>query len=172
MEPRDRLAASIGAEEAAVLWPHLTERRLAEGEAMFTEGVSSRQLYFVVEGTLIASVLTDEGPVGLGTVAPGAWVGEIGFIDGGASTATVVAATDVTVYGTTHTDLLQVADTHPRAAAVLIREITTQLANRLASSTAGIVEEIADGMYRLREPHENRGWLSNALERLFGWGNA
>lgn len=168
MDPLQLLEKALGADEAAVLWPHLSVARFSPGQSMFRDGVPSSHLYFVTEGTLNASVGTNSGPVGLGVVGPGSWVGEVGFVDGGPATANVIAGEPVVALRVTHDELMLLKDEHPHAAAVLMRAVTVQLADRLRASTAGIVEQVAEGRYRLRAPEENRGWMSNALGWLLG----
>ncbi len=168
MDGQAALAGSIGKEEAAALWPHLTVESYRPGTKMFVEGVPSSHLYFVVSGSLTASVGASDGAVSLGIVGPGAWVGEIGFIDGGSATATIIAGERTTALRITQAEMMLPKDEHPRAAAVLMRTVTGQLADRLMRSTRGIVEEIADGQYRVREAKANESWLSNALGWLLG----
>ncbi len=168
MDGQAALASSIGKAEAEALWPHLTVESYRPGTKMFVEGVPNNHLYFVISGSLTASVGASTGAVSLGILSPGAWVGEIGFIDGGAATATIIAGERTKALRITQEEMMRLKDEHPRAAAVLMRTVTGQLADRLIRSTRGIVEEIADGQYRVREPEANQSWLSNALGWLLG----
>lgn len=168
MDARDLLAESIGEEEARILMAHLWAEDFRPGHTLFMEGVPANDLYYLVSGSLTVTVQTAGGDVSLGLVRPGAWIGEIGFIDGGAATATVKSAETSRVLRISHDGLMTLQAKHPHAAAVLMRTVTAQLAQRLVSSTAGIVEQITEGRYRLKRPEETRSWLSRALGSLFG----
>ena len=146
----------------------LTAALFPPNRYLFRESVPSSHLYFVVSGSLVATVGTSSGDVSLGVVRPGSWIGEIGFIDGGLATATVKAGEATRVLEISHAELASLQQNHPRAAAVLMRTVTMQLAQRLRASTRGIIEEVAEGRYRLRQPEENRGWLAHAMGWLVG----
>lgn len=168
MGPQEQLAASVGTEEAATLWPHLELQKYRPGMVIFREGVPSQHLHFLVSGSLTVSIGTSDGSVSLGVIHPGAWLGEIGFVDEGAATATVAAGEPSLTLRISRDTLLELKNTHPHAAAVLLRTVTKQLATRLTRSTAGIVEQVAEGRYQLREAEENQGWLKLNLGWLLG----
>lgn len=73
----------------------LTEQVFSEGDVILTEGKSGIGFFVIAEGTVTYSV--DGTDVGSG--GPGEYFGEVALIDGRPRSATVTAATDVTVYG-------------------------------------------------------------------------
>ena len=170
MDAKAMLARSIGNDEAEQLLPHLEVEQFRPGMKMFREGVPSNHLYFLVDGSLTAAVGTSRGDVALGIVHPGAWLGEIGFIDHGPATSTLTAGEYCTALRISHASLLELQESHPHAASVLLRAVTRQLADRLKKSTTGIVEEVAEGRYRVKAAEDQRSWLQNALGWLMGTG--
>lgn len=172
MDAKAMLARSIGAEQAEQLIPHLEVEQFRPGMSMYREGVPSQYLYFLVQGSLTASVGAANGAVTLGVVQPGVWLGEIGFIDRGPATSTIVAGEYCVALRISHDQMLRLQEENPHAASVLLRTVTRQLAERLKKSTTGIVEQIAEGRYRLKEPAEQRTWLQDALGWLTGAGGA
>ena len=158
------LAGALGPTDAEKLWPHLTEVTFAPGDRLFVEGSPANSLYLLVDGAFEVSM----GAVALGPASQGQWLGEVGFIDGGNATATVRATSAGRALRFTHAELITLPESDPSAAAVLLRAVTRDLADRLRASTVGIVEQVGEGQYRLRKPEENKSWLSQALSRLFG----
>ncbi len=81
--------------------------RFQEGEALFQEGATGREMYIVRSGTV--SVYKDtpgEGRVLIAELGQGAFVGEMSFISGLKRSATAVAAQPV-MANCIHTDVLQ-----------------------------------------------------------------
>ncbi len=164
-DPGRLLAAALGAEGASLLRPYCEEVVLDPGEALMREGVVASHLFLVVAGAVAVQVDGRGGPVEIARCGPGAWLGEVGFIDQGPATSTVVAVDRVAVLRISHETLMRLETDAPRAAAALLRHVTRQLAQRIANGSAGIVQEVATGTYRFRQPAEARGWMS----RVFGW---
>ena len=96
----------------------------------------------------------------------------MGFLDGGPAMASVAVTAPGAALRIDHDTLVRLGSEHPHAASALLRHLTRQLATRIAEGSAGIVEEVAAGEYRLKKPEEVRGWLGRTLDRLFGWGGA
>lgn len=168
-DPTPLLAAALGAEGAARLLPHLEAVDLADGDVILTDGAPSSHLYLLVGGELgIVHVAPDGKRVDLGTRGPGSWIGEVGFVDAGPATATVVAKGPCRVLRIDHATLLRLADERPDVASVVLRVVTRQLAERIATSSSGIVEALAPGQVRVRKPEEVRGWVARALGWLVG----
>jgi CRP-like cAMP-binding protein len=138
------------------------------GEHVYTDGEPAARVVFVVSGTLEAGHDSGGRRLVLGTIEPGAWMGEIGFIDNGPATATVVAKTPTVLLCIHHAQLLQLADVHPEAASVLLRQVTRVLAERLQKSSAGIVRKLSDDRFIVEPVEETRGWLSRTLSWLVG----
>ena len=76
--------------------PALTRRMeqvdLDEGTVLVEQGDSQPWLWFIVDGRVRATLMSEDGPVTVGQVSAPVWLGEIGFIDGGPATATLTCA--------------------------------------------------------------------------------
>jgi CRP-like cAMP-binding protein len=106
--------------------------------------------------------------VTLGVRGPGSWFGEVGFVDAGPSTATVVARGPVSTLRIDHATLMRLSTDHPEVASALLRHVNRQMALRIAESSSGIMDHVGPGRYRLRKPDEVRSWTSRALSWLLG----
>jgi CRP-like cAMP-binding protein len=162
------LADAVGADGAAQLHPHLVALDLADGDTVFVDGVPCAHLVLIVSGELAIQHVADGRVVEMGTRGPGGWLGEVGLVDPGPATATVVARGPVRVLRMEHQTLLELITSHPEVASVLLRHVTRQLAERIATSSSGIVERVGPGQVRLRKPEEVRGWVSTVLGWLVG----
>ena len=167
-DPVALLAAAVGPEGAAQLRPHLEELALNDGEILFTDGVPSSHLCVLLEGELAVVYRGPTGTIELGVRPPGSWLGEVGFIDAGPATATVIAKGPCRLWRIDHPTVVRLIDEEPAVASVLLRHVMRQLAERIALSSSGIVEQVAPGQVRVRKPHEVRGWVSQALGWLLG----
>jgi CRP-like cAMP-binding protein len=165
---RTWLAEAVGADGAELLHPHLEAVTLADGETVFVDGVASSHVMLLVEGELVVRYEAGGHVVELGTRGPGSWLGEVGLIDPGPATATVVSRGPSRILRVDHATLLELAHERPEVASVLLRHVTRQLAERLATSSAGIVEHLGPGQVRLRKPEEVRGFVSTVLRWLSG----
>src|SRR5258708_34688878 len=70
----------------------LRRRTVTEGEVLWSQGDRARELVFIVEGGVSASLhVPGDRVVEIGHAGPGDIVGEIGLLDGGEHTMTVRA---------------------------------------------------------------------------------
>lgn len=113
------------------------ERRYGAGEMVFARGESSKALYAVIEGQLRAVATGSDGrEITLRLLDPGTVFGEIGLLDGGPRTATVIAQRASTVARIGRKELLAQIRAHPEIALNLL----AVLASRLRASTDQIEE--------------------------------
>lgn len=162
------LAPALGPADAALLLPHLEPLTLTDGQRILEDGQRSDSLFVVVDGEVAVTVEADTGAVELGVRGPGAWLGEVGLLDGGPATATVTARGPARVLRLRKDELVRMTEEHPEVATVLLRHLTRQLAERIAATSSGIVERVGPGQVRVRKPEEVRGWASGLLGWLLG----
>lgn len=67
---------------------------LRQNEVLLEEGRESAATFFVIEGSLTASVSGNGETVVLGEIGSGQWIGEVAVLNPGPATATVVAKSD------------------------------------------------------------------------------
>ena len=143
------------------------EVNLAVGAVLLTHGESNGTLYYVVEGSLRATRPTRAGAVELGTVEAGSWLGEVGLIDQGPSTATVVAVAPSRLLALDHEGLGRMLDDDPELACAILRRVTRTLASRLRRTSAGVLEALDDKDVRLVQG-ATVGWVQRAMSWLGG----
>jgi CRP-like cAMP-binding protein len=76
----------------------LRRRRVREGEILWRQGDDAREMVFIVEGGVSASLhVPGDRVVEIGRAGPGEMVGEIGLLDGGEHTMSARVTEDATV---------------------------------------------------------------------------
>ena len=123
-------------ERSPAQWDRLlafVERRgFRAGEVVIKRGDIDRALYIVVDGNLEARVT--EGRVGKGAAIPvpaGSVIGEIGFFDGLARSATVTAVTDGAMLRLSFEAFQTLAESEPQLAQAMLLDLGRILAVRL-----------------------------------------
>jgi len=123
----------LGAEEFALLAPHLRERVLAAGERFFGEGEPGGQVAFVLTGRLAVRKPT-EFPGRWQTIAllsAGAVVGEGGLLDDGVHGATVEALEESRLVLCDRRGFDSVAAAAPGVAIKMLRHLLSAASLRL-----------------------------------------
>ena len=110
----------------------------APGEVMLAEGDPSDHMLVIEEGR--ASILTvrdDGSPVRVLTIGPGMFTGEIGLLDGGPRSASVVADTAVRAHRLTRAGLERLSDDPAlRTRTLLLLNVAESLSGHLRRATA------------------------------------
>jgi CRP-like cAMP-binding protein len=114
----------------------LRRRTVQAGEFLWRQADDAREMAFVVEGTLSASLqVPGDRAVEVGSAGPGDVVGELGMLDGGGHTMSVRVAETATVLTLGRTDFAALlAGRHPSAFALrrrLAKLSTARLRNQL-----------------------------------------
>ena len=119
-----KLAAELTDEQCRVLATLVTLRALKQGEVLVQEGTVDNHLYVILGGTLgvIKNAGTDHA-VTVNTLAPGDFVGEMGFMDGTVLYASKVALGDTQVLGLEREKLESVLKSHPEIVYRVMRAI-------------------------------------------------
>jgi CRP-like cAMP-binding protein len=153
----DPLVAALGGPHAGAVRPHLEELALTEGQVLATVGEDQPWLVFLIDGAVEARGA--DGRV-LATVTAPAVLGEVGFTDAGAATATVVAAGPGQALRVHRDDLPTLLAEAPDAAALVVRAANHALAERLSEAT------LALGTPEAARPRRVR--VRRALSRMLG----
>jgi CRP/FNR family transcriptional regulator, cyclic AMP receptor protein len=93
------------------------ERSFSQGDVILSEGRGGVGFFLIGEGVVTYTV--DGKEVGSGS--PGEYFGEVALISDSARSATVTAATDVTVYGMTLWDFRALVEKNPDVASRLLQ---------------------------------------------------
>lgn len=110
----------------------LTDIPFEAGEVLFEQGDATGSLLCIVVGELVAEV--GEGRA-VASFAPGALVGEIGFLTGSPRTATVRALAGGRAIAIDRAGMVQLRRDHPDIAAILTETLAQIVAQRLTRTT-------------------------------------
>ena len=158
------LSADLGSGELDVLIGLLHRREVAEGEVLIAEGKTSDVLFLVWEGAAGVRL----GGAEVGRYGTGATLGEISFLDGGPSTASVVTVLPTTLLWIDRATFESLYLAHPRIATCLLHAVCRELATRMRNSTE-LLESLREGRDggepQPGPPHH--GFL-DAIRHLFG----
>jgi CRP-like cAMP-binding protein len=115
----------------------LRRRTVPEGEALWSQGNLARELVFIVEGGVSASLHVPGGRVvEIGRAGPGDMVGEIGLLEGGEHTMTVQATEPATVLALGRHDFAALLARPDPTAFELKRRLASQFTGRLRNQLA------------------------------------
>lgn len=141
-------------EEVQALVPHVNERDYPPGRTIFRKGEPGDALYLIRKGT-VRVIEEPEGraePRILSEIGPGGCFGEIALLTDAPRTATVVTATETTVFLIQKSDFDEAVQHSPRLAAA----VRALIRNRVRDLEAR----------RLIEPAQGRAWARRALRHL------
>ncbi len=117
------LFSDLGRRELERIADSFKERTLEAGETLTTEGAAGAGFFVIGAGTVTVTVQGEDR----GTLGPGDYFGEIALIDEGARTATVVAESDVTLYGMTFWEFRPIVESDARIAWKLLQALARKL---------------------------------------------
>ena len=103
-----------------------------EGAVIAKEGEPGIGLFMITDGNAIVSV----GGTKKGKLGPGDFFGEIALLDGGPRTATVTAASDVTMLGLTEWMFRGLIAEHPAIALKTLEAVAGRLRSLTKAATA------------------------------------
>ncbi|MCB9730171.1 MAG: cyclic nucleotide-binding domain-containing protein [Deltaproteobacteria bacterium] len=162
------LAEEMTGEERDRLLDRMVPRKYPFGEVVTEEGVFTDALYVVTDGALKVSVTAEGEVLEVGTVTPGQWVGEVGLLDPGPASATVVAARDSTVLILSAEALEELRHAEPALASPLLRALARTLSERVRASSRGVLRGDATSWRLEHVPQKKEGWLSGVFRSVFG----
>jgi CRP-like cAMP-binding protein len=125
---RSPLFAGLPRRLLARLATRFLEKVYHPGEVVFEEGDPGRALFVVVEGAVVITRATAQGPYVLNTLGPGAAFGELALIDDFPRSATARVATPGRLLILYKTDFDALIDGNARIAVVVMRNLSRLLA--------------------------------------------
>jgi CRP/FNR family transcriptional regulator, cyclic AMP receptor protein len=119
-----KLAVELSPEQCGVLADLIDFRDLKPGDVLVREGERDNHLYVIVSGAVgVVKGAGGSEPATLVTLADGAFVDELSFMDGTAHYASLVARGDTCVFGLERQKLESLLDTHPQIVYRVMRAI-------------------------------------------------
>ena len=129
--PKMGFATDFDAEERAQLGYFGEFLSLSDGDVLIQEGQNQDSLFLVIMGTFHVQTEATGRTVLLGTLKAGSTVGEVNIFDPGNASASVVCRSVAEVWRIDRARLEQYLEAHPRTAAKLLVNVSTQLSKRL-----------------------------------------
>lgn len=118
----------LSPEDRAVVESHFTYANYREGQPIISHQEQDRDVFFVLEGRLRATLYSDTGrAVDYSDAAPGDVVGELAAIDGAPRSATVEALTPVRLARLSEAAFRELIETHPAFTSALLQHLTAQI---------------------------------------------
>jgi CRP-like cAMP-binding protein len=117
--------------ELEMLARQLHERRTAEGSVVTSEGSTGAGFFIIAEGNANVTV----GGAQKATLGPGDYFGEIALIDDGVRSASIVAATDLLLYGLTPWEFRPFVEEHPKVAWALLQTLARRFREAQAAAS-------------------------------------
>ena len=120
----------------------LTTRLLEPAEILFAEGAADATLYVVASGVLEMTRATHTGPLTLGRIGAGEYIGEIGLLTGSPHAATARARTHCVVYQLRREAIAGLLETNAEVAAALetsVRRGLELVSRKVAAAATGDV---------------------------------
>ena len=118
-----------------------TEHQVIASAVLLTAGQRAEAVYLVLEGKV--DVLAGATDQRVATLGPGAVVGEMGFVQRAAASATVVARENTLLLRVPHAVLAARTSESPRFAAAFSRAVAAVIVDRLQKSTARLEGQLA-----------------------------
>ena len=127
--------------ERDAIWSRLAERRLRRGEALFREGDSGTELFFIRSGSVIVSKhVAGRVEQVLARLGPGDFFGEMSLFDGQPRSATIQAEADTVLFWLDRANLDQLIEQNPRAATAFFTQLVLVFIKRLRDSSDLVAE--------------------------------
>lgn len=124
LEILDRLSP----EDRGVVEAHFTYASYSEGQPIISHQDQDRDVFFVLEGRLRATLYSNTGrAVDYSDAGPGDVVGELAAIDGAPRSATVEALTPVRVARLPEAAFRELIETRPAFTSALLQHLTAQI---------------------------------------------
>jgi CRP-like cAMP-binding protein len=123
----------------------LRRRTVQAGEILWRQGDHARELLFIVDGNVAASLqVAGDRVAEIGTAGPGDVVGEIGLLDGDEHTMSVRATSTSTVLALRRRDFVALLARRDPAAFRLKRRLASQFTARLRNQLAHLAATLGD----------------------------
>lgn len=127
--------AHLSDKESHTLKNAMTLHLFEPGDCLIREGESSDALWFLTRGQASVQLLTEEGKhLRVSGIRAGTTVGQIGFIDRQARSASVIAETTVEAMRLSHGAFQLLSQEHPELVQKLLSQLSVDLATHLRAA--------------------------------------
>lgn len=129
-----------------------------QGDNIFHEGDPSHNMYILLSGEVY--IVTDKAGI-IARLGPCDIFGEIGLITQRTRSASAVAKTDCKLFRIDHVEFNLLAGRHPRISSILMRNISTNLANHVVRMNNAPLEHIPNRSLKQQTPAPGSQVLTN-----------
>jgi len=131
------IAQELGPDNLDVLLEGATVQEVAPNRIVIRDRMPVDFLYFVLDGTLAASIEIDKQSKKVGTIQPGEWMGEISVLSGEfLASATITTETPCKLMRLHHLTFEKLITENEAIAQVLLQHFIDLMAKRLRASNA------------------------------------
>ncbi len=162
------LTRHMSPEQLSILFGYLEATTFKAGERIITDGEPCSTMYLVAKGRLSVLIKINQEALTLGTVGPGAWVGEIGLIDPGPACATVEAVEDTVLLSMSADALTNLVANHPIIASLMLQKLLKELASRLRASDKLLLDVVTGDEQEPAVSLPKRRWVRLLAKQLTG----
>ena len=165
------LTRHFAAGDAEALVEVLVPASVSAGERLIRRGSVSDTMYLVDGGLLSISIGESGQELELGQSGPGSFVGELGMIEPGPASATVVAVEDTSLLTLDHGRFVRFTRAEPTTASAVLQALAVDLVQRLRASSVDLLEQIDEGHWmQAKACEDRRGWLDRLAILVVGDG--
>ncbi len=129
----------LGPKELKVVLSLCKSVNFRQGDTIFSEGDPSHNMYILLSGTVY--IVTERNGI-IANLNPCDIFGEIGLITQRTRSASVLAKTDCRLFRIDHVEFNFLAGRSPRISSILMRNISTNLANHVVRMNNAPLEHI------------------------------
>lgn len=162
------LTRYMSRDQQRVLIEHLDPRALSANDRLIQDGESLDVMFFVWAGRCSIVLNFDQQDLIVGSVGPGAWVGEIAVMDPGPACATVVVAEESVVLALTVEAFALLEKNHPVIASLILQVFSKELASRLRASNRLLLDVLSQAENDRLVPLGGRDWVKRVGGHLTG----
>ncbi len=162
------LTRHMSGDQQLVLIEYLDPRTISANHRLIQDGESFDEMFFVWLGRLSIVLNFDQQDLIVGSVGPGAWVGEIAVMDPGPACATVVAAEDSVVLALTTEVFALLEKHHPMIASLILQVFSKELASRLRASNRLLLDVLSHDDNEQLVSSPERDWIKKVGGQLTG----
>jgi extracellular factor (EF) 3-hydroxypalmitic acid methyl ester biosynthesis protein len=131
-------------EDRAALLAHGCVLHFAAGNTLIAQGHVSDALYFMLKGTARVDLMKGDTAATVATLEPGDLFGEVSFLQGETTTATVTAVSDIEVLALDKPALDHLLQDSPAFAARFFQHLAVVLSARLRDTMAAAPAQSAE----------------------------
>ncbi|MFZ5892874.1 MAG: DUF1003 domain-containing protein [Myxococcota bacterium] len=160
------LFESLSDDELSALSARLEAVEFAAGQVIFEQGAPGGTLFIIQEGAVDISYGSGKTALGLATLVPGEYFGELSLFDGEPRSATARAARHCRLLALEHADFVAFTSKRPDAALKIMRE----LARRLRQTNAAFSSQVSRNV--LAEEAEQLTLGQRVADRVAAFGGS